>query len=114
MKKKTPQIPEFKTESAEADWWASREGRAFVKAKSAKIKTRSPGTPAGGSPLLATLARKSSVQIAIRLSEADLTRARKIAQRKGIGYQTYLKMLVREGLIREGGYLTTDAHTSRI
>ncbi|MGA3210052.1 MAG: CopG family antitoxin [Terriglobales bacterium] len=111
MKKKTPQIPEFKTESAEADWWASREGRAFVKAKSAKIKTR---TAAGGSPLLATLARKSSVQIAIRLPEADLTRARKIAQRKGIGYQTYLKMLVREGLIREGGYLTTDAHTSRI
>ena len=39
--------------------------------------------------------------IALRLPEADLLQARKIAARKGIGYQTLLKMLVREGLIRE-------------
>jgi predicted DNA binding CopG/RHH family protein len=41
------------------------------------------------------------VQIAIRLPEADLAQARRIAERKGIGYQTLLKMLVREGLVRE-------------
>jgi predicted DNA binding CopG/RHH family protein len=40
------------------------------------------------------------VQIAIRLPEADLVQARKIADRKGIGYQTLLKMFVREGLVR--------------
>jgi len=45
--------------------------------------------------------KKSSVQIAIRLPEADLAQARRIAERKGIGYQTLLKMLVREGLVRE-------------
>ena len=45
--------------------------------------------------------RRSSVQIAIRLPEADLAQTRKIAERKGIGYQTLLKMLVREGLTRE-------------
>jgi predicted DNA binding CopG/RHH family protein len=43
------------------------------------------------------------VQIAIRLPETDLAQARKIAERKGIGYQTLLKMLVREGLTREAG-----------
>jgi hypothetical protein len=34
-------------------------------------------------------------------SRTDLAQARKIADRKGIGYQTPLKMLVREGLLRE-------------
>ena len=41
------------------------------------------------------------MQFAIRLPEADLAQARKIAERKGIGYQTLLKVLVREGLVRE-------------
>jgi predicted DNA binding CopG/RHH family protein len=44
---------------------------------------------------------KRSVQIAIRIPEADLKQARTIADRKGIGYQTLLKMLVHEGLKRE-------------
>ena len=47
------------------------------------------------------LNKKSSVQIAIRLPEADLAQARKIAGRKDIGYQTLLKMFVHEGLARE-------------
>jgi predicted DNA binding CopG/RHH family protein len=42
------------------------------------------------------------VQIAIRLPEADIAQARKLAERKGLGYQTLLKMLVHEGLVREG------------
>jgi predicted DNA binding CopG/RHH family protein len=42
------------------------------------------------------------MQIAIRLPETDIAQARKIAERKGIGYQTLLKMLVHEGLQREG------------
>lgn len=41
------------------------------------------------------------MRIAIRLPAADLTQAREIAERKGIGYQTFLKMLVREGVVRE-------------
>jgi len=99
MNNKTRQIPEFKSESAEADWWASPTGRAFVKQKSAGTKSRK--AKASGSGLVATLNKKRSVQIAIRLPEADLAQARKIADRKGIGYQTLLKMLVHEGLGRE-------------
>ena len=95
------QIPRFRSESEEADWWASPAGRAYVKQKSAQSKRASKGTGARGSSLVAKLNKKSSVQIAIRLPEADLTQARKIAERKGIGYQTLLKMLVREGLLRE-------------
>jgi len=47
------------------------------------------------------LGRASSVQIALRLPAPDLAKAREIAERKGIGYQTLLKMLVHEGLRRE-------------
>lgn len=90
-------MPKFKTEDEEANWWASPEGRAYVKQKSAGAK----GSKVAGSRLVAALNKKSSVQIAIRLPEADLRQARKIADRKGIGYQTLLKMLVREGLQRE-------------
>ena len=99
MLKKSIQVPKFKSESDEADWWASREGRAYVKRQSAEASSN--GTKAIGSRLVARIARKSSIQIAIRLPEGDLKQARKIATRKGIGYQTLIKMLVHEGLQRE-------------
>lgn len=99
MNQKTLRMPKFKSVSEEADWWASPAGRAYVKRKSAEA--RSTKSKAGGSRLVSMLNKKRSVQIAIRLPEGDLAQARKIADRKGIGYQTLLKMLVREGLIRE-------------
>jgi hypothetical protein len=98
MNKKTL-MPEFKSESEEADWWASPAGRAYVKQKSAEGKSRKARV--SGSGLVATRTKRTSVQIAIRLPEADLLQARKIAERKGIAYQTLLKMLVHEGLGRE-------------
>jgi len=70
-----------------------------VKQKSAEAKSR--GIETKGSNLVRKLNEKSSVQIAIRLPAADLAQARKIAERKGIGYQTLVKMLVHEGLARE-------------
>ena len=86
--------PKFQNESAEADWWASDEGRAF-------LKQQAPPRKQKGSSLVARLGRARSVQIALRLPSPDLVKAREIAERKGIGYQTLLKMLVHEGLQRE-------------
>jgi hypothetical protein len=100
MNKKTLAMPKFKNESEEADWWASPAGRDYVKRKSAEAQSKGIGVT--GSSLVAKLNRKSSVQIAIRLPEADIAQARKLAERKGLGYQTLLKMLVHEGLVREG------------
>jgi predicted DNA binding CopG/RHH family protein len=99
MKRKTPKVLKFKNESEEANWWASREGREYVKQKSADAQ--SEGNRARGSSLVAKMNQKSSVQIALRLPQADLAQARKLAERKGLGYQTLLKMLVHEGLARE-------------
>ena len=99
MKKKPIDIPKFANEAEEADWWTSREGREFVKQRSAE-PLKEPSAPKG-SRLVGQLNRTASVQIALRLPEPDITKAREIASRKGVGYQTLLKMLVHEGLSRE-------------
>ena len=99
MKKKPIAMPKFVNEAQEADWWASREGREFVKQKSAG--TGKKGAAPRGSRLVGQLNKVASVQIALRLPEPDVAKARELATRKGIGYQTLLKMLVHEGLRRE-------------
>jgi len=98
MKKKTVELPRFAKEDEEATWWASRQGREFLKQRSAGPPKK---TAAKGSPLIRQLNRTPSVQIALRLPGPDVEKARELATRKGIGYQTLLKMLVHEGLRRE-------------
>ena len=100
MKKQKPQLskmPKFMNEDEEATWCASAEGREFLKRQSAAgtLEKRK------GSPLVANFSRISNVQIALRLPAPDVAKAREIANLKGIGYQTLLKMLVHEGLRRE-------------
>ncbi|MCZ2150674.1 MAG: BrnA antitoxin family protein [Bryobacterales bacterium] len=91
-------IPKFEDEKEEAKWWASAKGRAFLKKQPmAKTPDRRKG-----SALVAKLARADSVQIALRLPAPDLAKAREMAERKGLGYQTFLKMLIHEGLERQG------------
>jgi hypothetical protein len=99
MKKKPIDMPKFANEAEEADWWTGRRGREFVKQKSA-VPLKKGSTPKG-SRLVGQLNRTPTVQIALRLPEPDITKAREIATRKGVGYQTLLKMLVHEGLGRE-------------
>jgi predicted DNA binding CopG/RHH family protein len=94
-KSQTARTPHFSSEEEEANWWSSKEGRAFLKQQPA-----SHNIPKG-SPLVAEINRPKTVQIALRLPAPDLAKAREIADRKGIGYQTLLKMIVREGLQRE-------------
>ena len=97
--KETDNRPKVASEAAETDWWASRQGREFVKQNAAVIAKK--GTALKGFRLVRQLNRTASVQIALRLPEPDLIKARELATRKGIGNQTLLKMLVHEGLRRE-------------
>ena len=96
-KKQLTKMPKFLNEDDEAKWWASAKGRTFLKQQAATGALKKQK----GSPLVANLGRAKSVQIALRLPAPDLAKAREIAGRKGIGYQTLLKMLVHEGLRRE-------------
>lgn len=90
------EMPKFANERDEADWWASQQGRKFLASQPAARPKKSQA----GSKLVAKLAKPSTVQIALRLPSPDLDRAKRIAERKGIGYQTLLKMLIHEGLER--------------
>jgi hypothetical protein len=96
---KREEMPKFKSQSEEADWWAGAAGRNYVKRKSKAALAK--GINPSGSSLVTRLNAQKSHQIAIRLPEADIEQARKLAGRKGIGYQTLLKMIVHQGLQRE-------------
>ena len=95
--KKAIKLPTFANEDEEATWWASLQGREFLKQKRAEPQKQAPK----GSRLVGQLNRNASVQIALRLPGTDVEWDRELATRKGIGYQTLLKMLVHEGLRRE-------------
>lgn len=69
MKKKPVTMPKFVSETQEADWWASREGREFVKQKAAGA-AKTGGAPIG-SRLAGQLNKVASVRIALRSPEPD-------------------------------------------
>jgi hypothetical protein len=95
-------IPRFKNESEEADWWSSKQGRAYThgqfKEAAAKGTLRRGIHPAA---LEALTAAGRTVPVNIRFSAEDIRKARELAHKKGIGYQTVIKMLVHEGLSKE-------------
>lgn len=92
-------IPAFASEAEEAAWWDSHRDlveQRFLQAASAgtlgrgRVAKRAAGKPSGASPTLT-----------LRVPEADISRARALAARKGLRYQTLLQMLIHEGLERE-------------
>ncbi|MGH8245329.1 MAG: hypothetical protein ACREUU_02730 [Gammaproteobacteria bacterium] len=59
------------------------------------------GSARRGGPRRVIRERRESKNITIRFALADIERARALAARKGIGYQTYIKILLKEALDRE-------------
>ena len=95
MKKLT--IPKFKTYQAEANWWDAHMGE--IEANLAEAMKS--GTARRGGPMRVLRERRESRNITIRIAVADIERSQVLANRKGIGYQTYMKMLLKEALDRE-------------
>jgi predicted DNA binding CopG/RHH family protein len=92
---KTLQTPEFKNEAEEAAWWDSHPDETLaVFEQAAKDGTLGRGT----------LARRSqSIATSIRLDAADVELAKTLAEKRGIRYQTYLKMIIHQHLLEEAG-----------
>ncbi|MGO9094076.1 MAG: hypothetical protein ACLQGV_02540 [Bryobacteraceae bacterium] len=99
MARNAIEIPKFKSEDEEADWWASAAGREFLSRKTRALEEEEIA-PAG-SRLVAQLDKQGSIRVAIWMPRADVEQARKIAKHKDIGWQTLLKTLVHGGLRRE-------------
>jgi predicted DNA binding CopG/RHH family protein len=89
----TLKIPEFKSEGEEARWWVENQDRLT------KLFERAA---AEGKLERGTVARRGNTPTTtIRLDPEDIAKARFHAERKGLKYQTYLKMLIREALRQE-------------
>jgi predicted DNA binding CopG/RHH family protein len=94
-------VPKFKNESEEAQWWHSQGKnitRAFEQAAVEGRLGRGTAKRKGATPTTT-----------IRLEAEDIARARAQAERKGLRYQTYLKMLLRETLLKEEKKLAAKA-----
>ena len=93
--------PPFKSEAQEAEWWAKNQDFIAERFEQGKASGKL------GKGTVARLAHERTRQagpsptITIRLAEDDLARARTLASKRGLRYQTYLKMLLRQALDSE-------------
>lgn len=87
-------IPTFRSEAQEARW-LDRHKRQLDAEMMRGIKEGRTLT------LKQFLARTKLRPVTIRLATQDIDTARELATEKGIGYQTYIKLLLREALQRE-------------
>ncbi|MFZ3339475.1 MAG: CopG family antitoxin [Terriglobales bacterium] len=92
---KTGVIPKFSSEAEEAAWWDAHRSEIEAEIRQ-RMKQERPLTLSG---LLR--GEKPSQPVTLRIPAKDLETARRLASRKGVGYQTYIKMLLREALKRE-------------
>jgi predicted DNA binding CopG/RHH family protein len=89
----------FKNEAEEAEWWDKKQdaiAEEFENAVVTGILGRGTAAKRGNTPTTT-----------IRLAPEDIARARSQAERRGLKYQTYLKMLIHEALQR-ADFFTDD------
>lgn len=85
-------LPDFKSEAEEAKWWFDHQDELDKDFQQAAKEGRlGQGTAARLAGIPTTT---------IRLDPADIALAREQASKRGLKYQTYLKMLVHEALIK--------------
>lgn len=89
-------LPVFKTDEEEARWFAEHDDELDQYFGEPKMVTREEAEQLGMLP-----PRKPSEAIKLRMAIDDLALAKEMAQQKGIPYQTFLKSLIHEGLLRE-------------
>ena len=98
MRKKKLIVPKFMSEEEDAKWHQGNR-RALEGAAERRIMENSTLT------LQQAAIRAKTRPVTLRMAASDIDTARAIAAQKGIGYQTYVKMLLHEALRREGGKL---------
>jgi predicted DNA binding CopG/RHH family protein len=101
LKKK---LEETQNEAEEARWFEDNQDRLLKLFEQAE---KEGALRVGGKSVGITLSKKAqtvqkppSQKVMLRIPTGDVDRARRQAADKGIGYQTYIKMLLRAGLDR--------------
>lgn len=98
-------LAETRTEAEEARWFEENQDRLLKLFERAEIEG---GLRVGKKSIGITLSKEAasirkppSQKVMLRIPSDELDRARRQAAGKGIGYQTYIKMLLHEGLDRQ-------------
>jgi predicted DNA binding CopG/RHH family protein len=89
-------VPKFKSEAEEAQWWYDNR----QKVEDALIHAMDNGTIRRGTAQKLTNEVRASRNVTIRMAEMDLDLARKQAEEKGLPYQTYIKSVLHEALVK--------------
>ena len=86
-------MPKFKSESEEADWWYANR-----KAVERQLRAAEKARQGQSAAQILEEHKKRTQAISLRLPVTDIELAKVQAERKGLGYQTYLKSLIHEAL----------------
>jgi predicted DNA binding CopG/RHH family protein len=92
-----PEIPKFESEAEEAQWWFDHREEMASWMENAVAEGRTSSLD----EILDKRRSGSTPTVSIRIDPADISRARTLAEKRGLRYQTYLKMLLHEALKRE-------------
>jgi len=92
MERQVVTPPKFASEAEESEWWFEHQDFLLQKFERAEAE----GTLGRGRAI-----RRALAADAILLDEEDAARARDAAERKGMQYQAYVKMLIHEALEKE-------------
>lgn len=99
--KQTLKTPDFQSEKQEAEWYDTHQDDLLAQFEQAA----KDGTLGRG-----TLARRAqTAATSIRLNTADIEMAKALAEKRGIGYQTYLKMIIHQHLVHEASSSQTPS-----
>jgi hypothetical protein len=92
-------LPKFRTEAEEAKWWFDHRGKLTKAFRDAAAR----GEMGRGSAAKMARERTSGITptTTIRLDAEDISRARTLAAKRGLRYQTYVKMLLHQALDAE-------------
>jgi len=87
--------PIFKNEREEAVWWDHHRAAVEADLRSA---VRENKTVSLDEVMAKARQKKRLMPVTIRLAGEDIAAARKLAEDQGVGYQTYIKLLLHEAL----------------
>jgi predicted DNA binding CopG/RHH family protein len=93
-------IPKFSSEAEEAEWWDTHRSEIEADIRQ-RMKQKQPLT-------LDNLLQgaRPSQPVTLRIPTGDLEKARRLAAQQGLGYQTYIKMLLRGALAKKASEQT--------
>lgn len=98
-------VPRFGSEREEAEWWDANPGFALKILERAEAE----GKLGHGSLARRTAALEAARGAALNLDAADISLANKLAQRKGVEREAFLKELMHAALLKEAESLDASS-----